>query len=548
MKRARNESDQQSQGEVKRIKLESNNETVKVLVVGDVLGHFRTIFSKVQQVNQQHGPFAALFCVGCFFGTESLSEEDEKFLIGDEKIPIPTYFIDAKSNPEITAKYLSDSEEGKELVENLHFLGNYGIKTINNLSVAYISGSENTSPHFQQEILHSWISNLPQPTCDLLLTCDWSHNVQMNLNKEDRVHPPQFIDFKTMGSKILSQTVLQQLYPKYHFCAQQGFYFERLPYKTQLENQEYVTRFIAMASVPKTLEEAQKDKLFKYIYAANITPIQFSSNQPLPQIPKFTENPFLKKATKRVATEELIEATRNRYAIQQVDPKEAASIAANCWFCLSNPKLEKHLLVHIGEDLYLAMPKGSVSSDSLMILPITHMQSLIQFTDAMWKELHHMLNNVLKPVFAKENKSLLLMERFIYSNRVPVHCYLNVVPIDNNSITSDVIAAKFETMGNEKHIQFTTVTEENENLCHEYIGSLIEGRCENTSYLWVKLPDGRKLVHRIVDFRTCSNFGREVCISLLQSKAELHWRDSNVTIEQETAICEQMKAKLKDYL
>lgn len=118
MKRARSEESEQQ--EVKRVKLATNNETVKVLVVGDVMGNFKSVFTKVAQIDKQHGPFSVLFCVGCFFGTETaLTEDDENFLTGDETIPIPTYFIDAKSNSELVSKYLSDGEEGKQLTENV---------------------------------------------------------------------------------------------------------------------------------------------------------------------------------------------------------------------------------------------------------------------------------------------------------------------------------------------------------------------------------------------------------------------------------------------
>ena len=35
---------------------------------GDTAGNFEKLFSKVAKVNQAHGPFAALLCVGSFFG------------------------------------------------------------------------------------------------------------------------------------------------------------------------------------------------------------------------------------------------------------------------------------------------------------------------------------------------------------------------------------------------------------------------------------------------------------------------------------------------
>ena len=38
----------------------------------------------------------------------------------------------------------------------------------------------------------------------------------------------------------------------------------------------------------------------------------------------------------------------------------------NCWFCLATPELEKHLIAGIGNEVYLATPKGSMVRYSLL--------------------------------------------------------------------------------------------------------------------------------------------------------------------------------------
>jgi hypothetical protein len=40
---------------------------VKVLMAGDCLGGFETLFKKVAAVNKKNGPFDLLVCVGQFF-------------------------------------------------------------------------------------------------------------------------------------------------------------------------------------------------------------------------------------------------------------------------------------------------------------------------------------------------------------------------------------------------------------------------------------------------------------------------------------------------
>jgi len=42
----------------------------KILVCGDVCGRLDVLEAKVRAVNASHGPLAAVFCVGTFFGPE----------------------------------------------------------------------------------------------------------------------------------------------------------------------------------------------------------------------------------------------------------------------------------------------------------------------------------------------------------------------------------------------------------------------------------------------------------------------------------------------
>ncbi len=53
-----------------------------------------------------------------------------------------------------------------------------------------------------------------------------------------------------------------------------------------------------------------------------------------------------------------------------VEDVERKAPAGPCWFCLSSPQVEKHLIVSVGEHVYLALPKGGLTSQHVMILPI----------------------------------------------------------------------------------------------------------------------------------------------------------------------------------
>ena len=51
------------------------------------------------------------------------------------------------------------------------------------------------------------------------------------------------------------------------------------------------------------------------------------------------------------------------------------NILGPCWFCLASKEVEKHLVVSVGTYSYLALAKGGLTPDHLLILPIEHFQS-----------------------------------------------------------------------------------------------------------------------------------------------------------------------------
>lgn len=58
-----------------------------------------------------------------------------------------------------------------------------------------------------------------------------------------------------------------------------------------------------------------------------------------------------------------------------------ACLSGPCWFCLASPEVEKHLVVSVGNHAYLALAKGGLVSEHLLILPITHFQSTPDLDD-----------------------------------------------------------------------------------------------------------------------------------------------------------------------
>jgi Protein similar to CwfJ C-terminus 1 len=47
---------------------------------------------------------------------------------------------------------------------------------------------------------------------------------------------------------------------------------------------------------------------------------------------------------------------------------------SECWFCMASAEFEEHLVVVIGDESYIAMPKGGLVPDHTLIIPIAHHQ------------------------------------------------------------------------------------------------------------------------------------------------------------------------------
>jgi hypothetical protein len=68
---------------------------------------------------------------------------------------------------------------------------------------------------------------------------------------------------------------------------------------------------------------------------------------------------------------------------------------AGCWFCLSNPEVEKHLILSIGEESYVALAKGGLNSQHCLIIPIAHAKSFTTLDGSVKDEMNKFGSSVV---------------------------------------------------------------------------------------------------------------------------------------------------------
>ncbi|XP_062436560.1 CWF19-like protein 1 isoform X2 [Rhea pennata] len=486
---------------------------LRVLACGDVEGRLETLFGRVRAVQAKSGRFDMLLCVGNFFGSTSDAEWEE-YRTGVKKAPIPTYVLGA--NDQDTVRYFPDVS-GCELAENITYLGRRGVFSgTSGLQIAYLSGTESqeeATPAYSfsskdvTELKTSLLSIPKFKGVDILLTSPWPRDVGNFGNS------PGEVDTKKCGSALVSN-LAASLKPRYHFAALEKAYYERLPYRNHIvlqETPQHVSRFIALADVGNTSKK-------KYLYAFSIVPMSLMDPAELVKQPQdVTESPYRKlrkeahKAKTLMCAEEepacqfFFDLNKNQGKKRPSDGKERGNFQPKqakkppqptgpCWFCLASPEVEKHLVVSIGTHCYLALAKGGLLPDHVLILPIGHYQSVVDLSSEVVEEVTK-YKSALKEFFRSKGKRYVLFERNYRS----------------------------------QHLQLQVAQ-------------------PGTPYFYVELDTGEKLFHRIRKSFPLQ-FGREVLASaaLLGLPHRADWRQCTAARPEEVAAAQAFRRDFQPF-
>ncbi|KAK4053130.1 hypothetical protein OIV83_001865 [Microbotryomycetes sp. JL201] len=220
-----------------------------------------------------------------------------------------------------------------------------------------------------------------------------------------------------------------------------------------------------------------------------------------------------------------------------------------CWFCLSNPKVTKHLIASIGGETYLTLPKGQLcptSSDSptskspvpggghVLIIPIAHYPTLLAIPDDASKDIMSEVDQykeALRKMYAEYGCQPVAFEKHAYIDDLQ-----KVVPVPNG--VADRAEQVFKDEGSKQGITF------------EIVDSLEalkqDGITDN--YFRVDLPDGRLMIHKIQPRTPFSlQFGRNTVAVLLGMPDRADWKSCTLSEAQEKNDCAKFKAAFKPF-
>ncbi|XP_026182623.1 CWF19-like protein 1 [Mastacembelus armatus] len=541
---------------------------VRVLACGDVEGKLNVLFTRVQTIQKKTGQFDLLLCVGEFFGTTPEAEAEwQQYRTGAKKAPIHTYILGAASQE--TLKNFP-SADGCELAENITYLGRRGVFTgVSGLQIAYVSGQEalqEPAPAhcFTSKDLIALVGPLTSSSkfrgVDILLTSQWPRGVWQYANNPE-------VNTKSCGSSSVAD-LADKLKPRYHFAALEGAHYERLPYRNHVvlqENAQHVSRFIALATVNNPGKK-------KYLYAFNIIPMKTMDPSELVKQPQdVTENPYRRSTKdkpdtqmKGLSTTEEEEPARQFFfdlsktqggaprgrgrkrhpdgdgrdqqhdGHHQKQPRRHPQPTGPCWFCLASPQVEKHLVISIGTDCYLALAKGGLTTHHMLILPIGHYQSVVELSSEVVEEMEK-YKSALKSFYKSRGERCVLFER----NYKSQHLQLQVVPVPLDRCTTEDIKEAFTVQAQEQEMELMEIPQHTD---------LKQIAPPGTPYFYVELDSGEKLFYRIQK-RFPLQFGREVLASeaVLNMPTRADWRECKQSRDEEEDTCKQLRDAFQPY-
>jgi len=635
------------------------------LLAGDAQGNLVKLFTQVANQQKRSGNFNVLLSVGAFLpgmgeGAKEAAAALAQYVSGKEKVPINTYFIESRS-----AAMLQACPAGKTLCENLHFLGGFGVREIEGLTVAYLSGRYDATVYnsqdagadgpafvgtsYTRQAIDGLLQLARKPGAagiDVLLTAEWPTNIEDKLDEGERPKHPEGLpfDFKEVSSPVIAE-LCAALEPRYHVFGVADIFYQRAPFQTLKSG--HVCRCIGLGKV------GSKGKGHMWVHALSLSPAASMTEAARMQRPAttsacpFIEKPKLpagegdgaglkrsaadmeggglgedllpppipnevfigrlppnidesriKKALKHCGTIErihlareegpdgtkpckgfgwvtfstadeaeaacdlndLLECGKRKLSIQISRPRAGAAPRkkreiqiviephAECWFCLVNPKVEKHMIVCATTEVYVATARGPITPMSVLVLPVKHAPRYA----ACPTELQEVLSShvaAIRQMCRKTEKECIVFERWLpFGMSANNHMQIQVIPFELSraGAARDALEASVK-----RHLPGAILRRVQSHA--EVVDHLNDD--STTPYVYFEIPGdntarGRQIeryVFAAKEPRIPLNFGRMVACELLNCEDKVDWRQCQEDKDSESKLTRVFREAFKPY-
>ncbi|CAG9795733.1 unnamed protein product [Diatraea saccharalis] len=522
------------------------SEKQKTLVCGDVNGNFNALFSRVETIVKKSGPFDVLLCVGNFFKDDN--SELDAYKMGTRKVPVTTYVFGPSNSDHI--QFYPD--EGSDIAPNIIYMGRRGIFTTSmDVKIAYLSGlsRRELGKDIPMCTFEPSDCSAVRDACfrgqaefrgvDVLISTLWPAGIQQDETQKVDVQEDRLSDLLSWLSIHIK--------PRYHFVPSVDKYYERQPYRNQSVHQDYrecATRFIALAPVGNKMKE-------KWIYACSLQPISkmrmtdllqaTTDETPCPYDPELLKQHQPGKVVKFSGNGQYffnMDATdddhgkRKRKGGDNPERKRKEFDPDTCWFCLSSPTVEKHLVISVGTHCYLALARGPLTPYHTLILPIAHHQALTRAPDEVIEEIK-LFKKALTDFFNTMKMDVVFYER----NYHTTHMQIQVVPVPKEC--SLQILEVFQDEAGINSIQMEVLPPYTE---------INQVTLPGAPYFHAELPTGEQLYAKPKK-NFPLQFGRDVLSSppILNCDDKADWRQCLLSREEEISHVNNFREKFRPF-
>lgn len=484
---------------------------LKVLVFGQVNNNLNELIAKVNSIhNSKNGPFSLVLILG------NIITSEDHF----DALDLPGYFTSRSFDelPQVFKDKVSQEENFGEVSPNLTYLGSTGrFNVAEGLSIAFQGGSQDDG------------NIIPGPV-DILLSHDFPTAIT------DHAQSTPLLADNVPTSKLVSQAVVDTT-PRYHFVPCKGTFWERKPFEwPESDPAHRVTRFIALDSFAGAK---------KWFYAFNIQAQQAE----FPALPpaNLTANPFIDSPQKEesaenteiTATEATDRPKRPLDARQPGKKKRKTKTRTvnpdSCFFCLSNPKVDRQLIVSIADESYLALPKGPLTllhddiPTHILFIPLPHVPTFSSLPDESKDKVALEKRKYMAALGQLYGPKDLVPVSFEINRSDGVHAHTQIV-----FIRKDTISDLKEAFLREAEMNGLKMTEQS-NVPDEgdyFVASLGIGQ----DYLVIEISPGSYF-----DLQ----FGRKVLASHLEILDRLDWRACAQPLKEEESFGNKFKQAFK---
>lgn len=512
----------------------------KFLVLNPDPNDLNDVLSKANLQNSKNGPFEAVLLLGDVMSTlePPAIEISQRTYFGKG----PKTFKDVSSEVIV--------EKTVDIKENLTFLAKpLNVVTLKSgFTVAFLSSQLNESE--KEDILAQNKESDGYSNVDILITYLWPKAIARQ-NKLTLV----------ADSTSFTDKLVELMKPRYHFAvgSEKGRFYESeaFRWKSSASDSSTSTRFISLG---------QKGTGEKWFYAFGIDKSSPSNDDASKGI-----NPFELEVNPIIASLPAIPGTKRPHSEDgdgdSIPVSHKKISMSQCFFCLSNPRCETHMIISIGKHNYLTVAKGPLPppahrnrnnslgfSGHAIIIPIEHMPTN-RLSDSkctetpLYKEYLQYQDSLIKSFTEGGDYSLVFFE---INRQANIHHHTQMVPVPNNLIlTFETSLSERELNNNEKFLRnlklkFNKFEDPNDPKLVELLNGtkdfILFTVCKQAGdkIFYISELDGSEV--KGVDLQ----FPRRVLASVLRCGKRVYWEKCRQTLSEETEECEKFKSFYKE--